>query len=433
MNLDENTFARLIEQAGADAAPRPQHQQELRKQALAAFDLAQAKPARRAFLPTSLADWRWIMRSPVSRIAATVIFVAALGGVGLWLHGGGATYALADFTKPLLAAKKMRYKETVSGVMHTPDRQSPFTVTAKILVLDSKHLRRESLGPDKSVSIWDGEKKESLAIYPTKMKAYFYRLDEMDWTKTPPGNFSPVFNLKTILRETENKPELKREPLGEKEIQGKRVTGYRITYHEDLWELWGDPKTGLPVLVELTQHQIKRTWSDFEFNVDLDESLFSTVAPSPYKMVEMDVLPGTENDVIDTLRAYSEIFNGVFPDSLGLEATNGAINRAFTEHKSSQFSPPREDRYSEVGTLFMRCHLFVQELPPSSNARYAGRGVKYGAPHKPIFWYRPKDSKSYVVVYADLSVKEAKTPPQAANARRVPDPKSFKIPIRARH
>ena len=91
------------------------------------------------------------------------------------------------------------------------------------------------------------------------MKAYFYRLDEMKWTNTPPGNFSPLFNLNTILRETENKPEIKREPLGEKEIQGKHVVGYRITYHtndgitdhDDVWDLWGDPKTGLPVLVEL--------------------------------------------------------------------------------------------------------------------------------------------------------------------------------------
>ena len=83
--------------------------------------------------------------------------------------------------------------------------------------------------------------------------------------------------------------------------------------------------------------------------------------------------------------------------------------------------------------LFTRCHLFAQEMPPSSNARYAGRGVKYGAPNKPIFWYRPKDSKTYDVIYADLSVKEAKTPPQVANARRVPDPKSFKLPRGRQH
>lgn len=374
------------------------------------------------------------MRSPVSRIAATVIFVVALGGVALWFHGGGAGYALADSAKPPLGAKNLRYKETVSGVAHDAKGQRPFTYTSRILVLDSKHTRRESLEPDKSVTIWDGKERKSLAIYPTKMKAYFYRLDEMEWTNTPPGNFSPLFNLNTILRDTENKPEFKRESLGEKEIQGKHAIGYRITYHEDVWELWGDPKTGLPVLVEQTQRQMKKTWSDFEFNVDLDRSLFSTDAPSPYKTVQMDSLPGTEKDVIDTLRVYSEIFHGDFPTGLGIESTSGGINRAFTERKpGQQFSPPQGERLTEVLPLFMRCHLFVQELPPSSNARYAGRGVKLGAPNKPIFWYRPKDSKTYVVIYADLSVKEAKTPPQAANARRVPDPKSQKIPIRKRH
>jgi hypothetical protein len=42
---------------------------------------------------------------------------------------------------------------------------------------------------------------------------------------------------------------------------------------------------------------------------------------------------------------------------------------------------------------------------------YAGRGVSLGAADTPIFWYRPKDAKTYRVIYADLSVREADTPP----------------------
>ena len=38
----------------------------------------------------------------------------------------------------------------------------------------------------------------------------------------------------------------------------------------------------------------------------------------------------------------------------------------------------------------------------------------------PIFWYRPKDAKKYRVIYADLSVREADTPPSVPNAQPVP-------------
>ena len=44
-------------------------------------------------------------------------------------------------------------------------------------------------------------------------------------------------------------------------------------------------------------------------------------------------------------------------------------------------------------------------------AHYAGKGVSLGAADKPIFWYRPKDGKKYRVIYADLSVRDADTPP----------------------
>ena len=52
------------------------------------------------------------MRSPVSRVAAAAIFVLAIAGVALWFHGGGTTPAFADFLKPILEAKTVKYKMT---------------------------------------------------------------------------------------------------------------------------------------------------------------------------------------------------------------------------------------------------------------------------------------------------------------------------------
>ncbi len=50
--------------------------------------------------------------------------------------------------------------------------------------------------------------------------------------------------------------------------------------------------------------------------------------------------------------------------------------------------------------------IFVNTLPASSNWHYAGKGVKLGDANTAIFWYNPKGSEAYKVIYGDLSIKE---------------------------
>ena len=136
MDFDENTLARVIERTGGDDAPRPEHQQRLRRQALEAFDRAQAESARPSLLSRSLTGWRWIMRSPLSRAAAVAIFVIAIGGVVLLFHSSGATPALADFLDPIIDAKTVKFKMTTEG-----DGQQ--TITAEIMVRADSRMRIE--------------------------------------------------------------------------------------------------------------------------------------------------------------------------------------------------------------------------------------------------------------------------------------------------
>jgi hypothetical protein len=61
--------------------------------------------------------------------------------------------------------------------------------------------------------------------------------------------------------------------------------------------------------------------------------------------------------------------------------------------------------------------LFVSMLPREADAHYAGKGVLLGTADKPIFWYRPKDAKTYRVIYADLSVRDADEAPDMPAAQ----------------
>ena len=64
--------------------------------------------------------------------------------------------------------------------------------------------------------------------------------------------------------------------------------------------------------------------------------------------------------------------------------------------------------------------MFIDALSPEADAHYAGKGVSLGALHTPIFWYRPKDSTKYRVIYGDLSLRDADAPPNVPRAQPLP-------------
>ena len=373
-------------------------------------------------LTRSLDTWRWIMRSPLSRVTAAAIFVLAVAGVALWFHGGGATPAVADFLEPILEAKTVKYKTTTE--MKGPPA---LTGTAQVMMLNASRSRTETevempnMPKHKTVTIWDGSQGKSLHLQPAQKQATLYDYVNMPKDKTP--NQDPLGGLRAMLLDSENKPYDKREPLGKRDIDGRQVVGFRISLAGGVLRVWGDPKTGLPVRVETVTAMApnaKITMSDFEFNVEMDESLFSLEPPAGYEVMVVrspanDGSPDEEKDLIEFFRSFSRFSGGAFPDSLEMESLWGIVHRRVQiSHSLEQPRKPserRQEELSEAVTLLQRGLRFAVALPPEADSHYAGKDVSLGAADTPIFWYRPKDAKAYRVVYADLSVREAETPP----------------------
>jgi prepilin-type processing-associated H-X9-DG protein len=554
--------------------------------------------ARPILLTRSLTTWRWIMRSPVSRVAAAVVFVVSIAGVALWFHGGGANFAFADFIQPILEAKTVKFKSTV--VVKGPPAM---TVTSEEMVLDAKRSRSETNIPgNKMVHITDWGRGKTLWLYPATKQATIQTFANM-----PKDVRNDPSTWPTLLRMAqENKTKgVQFAPLGEKQIDGRRVIGFRNNDDGKVMDLWGDPKTGMPVRVEVTtgmDGNTKVTFSDFVFNVDMDESLFSVDPPPGYTVrsekSDVYVSPREEKDLVEMFREYSKLI-GVFPDGLDSRKVsekywkkyniqqmweqisrgkgNEQQRRRFEEQMSQimdrvtakamagkpydeetrqmseltlpivtealwddlapdswrnnaerkrQFvdvmirpamankaNPQQQQKPDErmmkftVAMIWENCApekvrtnqelkhrfesvmlksanvklgaeqqrklddevgkiagpemvkamktwqtksqktwnanprttaagqkaksdqfmaaqhqigrglTFAEELPPSADAHYAGKGVKLGAADTPIFWYRPKDGKKYRVIYADLSVHNADTPPRASKAQ----------------
>ena len=420
------------------------------------------------------------MRSPVSRVAAAAIFVLAITCVALLFHGNGATFAFADFAAPILEAKTVKFKMIVE--MKGPPAR---TITSEVMMLGGARTRMVTELPDKSKAmiIRDLSQGKSLTLVAALKTATVLTITKNRKDKTPEYG-DPLAGLRIALLAAQDKPGIEREPLGKKEIDGRRVVGFRISSPDGVFSLWGDPKTGLPVRFEMTMGidgSMKTTFSDFVFNADMDESLFSLEPPAGYTVtvrnVKTDVSPPEEKDLIEMFREYSNLCDGAFPDSLDLQTTSMIVDKKaniqiqiqslweqlapgkgkpnevqrrkleelmlkviegnlnedqrikiaeqiqeFIETQTQKTAEGGEAqaqetaefgqvRFREIQQRVQRGLNFANQLPPDADAHYVGKGVSFGAADTPIFWYRPKGSKKYRVIDADLSVRDADVPP----------------------
>ncbi len=500
------------------------------------FDHAQPEITHPTFLTRSLTTWSWMMHSPISRVAAAVVFVLAVTAITLWFHGGGTTPAFADFITPILDAKVVKFKMTI--VMKGPPA---VTTTGEMMILDAARSRHEMVMPDgsKTVTIDDMSQSKRLILLPATKTATVHTFTNRAKYEAS-GNKNPLAGFRSLMLDARDKPGIKREPLGEKQIDGRRAVGFHISNERGDMDLWGDPKTGMPVRFDITSKDgnINGTVSDFVFNADMDESLFSLEPPAGYtiRYGKIDASPKEEKDLIAMFREYSRL-TGTMPDSLDmktvwktvwkwgnaeiqwereapelgkvteeqkhrymeilieknfvmkelqqlkfeitwdniapenvraneeqkhkfvelmLKTAEGKLKneqfkkeirevggdqmlkamqarmrkvaeaRAAEMQKSAKVKEARSQKFMEAQQRVQRGLRFANQLSPATDAHYAGKGVSLDTADTPIFWYRPKDSKKYRVIYADLLVREAETPPSVSDAQPGPVPLSKK-------
>ncbi len=389
------------------------------------------------------------MRHPVSSAAAAAIFVFAVVGVGLSFFGGGATPALADYLQPLLDAKNVKYK-MIMEMTSLPGGTTALSAEERKELMNPRTYEVMELGPNRRrmewdewngrkaggirVQIWDGNQRKQVMLFPAAKQALLYDYadvpedesakeeDQGSASQRRPEEPGTVALFRSLLLDTMQKPGARRDSLGEKEIDGRPVVGFRLSARGVVIDVWGDPKNRLPVRVETTTALIpnlKIIQSDFEFNVPMDESLFSLEPPAGYEVIvkrrqTSDDSPETEEDLIEMLRYYGQWSGGRFPGILQMLWIEEVLSEARRLDADITRKPQaeREQQSKEGWQKVRRGMTFTVLLPKDSDWHYGGRGVSIGDVETPVFWYRPKDATKYRVIYADLSVREVETPPR---------------------
>ena len=341
--------------------------------------------------PAVESTWRHIMKNRMTQMSsAAAILIAALIGM-YFLIGGGTSVTFAQVVEPILNAATISYDFIVGD-------ESDGIVLQDIVTED--RIRRTM---DGAVMIVDLDKMTMLRL-DTKRKEAAY-LD----VKGPLGRGMLGFNqFVRQLRGLLDDPDFEPEELGEQEIDGQKAIGFRAGGDAGGLVIWADAKTAKPIRVELGMAHQGFIIKNFEFDFPLDVSMVSMDVPDGYtvKETDMDLSNVTEQDFVAGLKVWVEVLNdGQFPDELSPKAY--MQNIPDIEVKIEALNLP-EAEAEKLGTQYVKSMMFMNlfMVQGHSEPTYVGKGVSYGDHERAVFWYKPKGSENYRVIYADLSVKE---------------------------
>lgn len=354
------------------------------------------------------------MRRPMPRFIAVSAACLAIAAVWMFVPGRQSTaQAFNMFAEALVNARSATFQMTVE-IEGQPKQ------TAKSYYLAPGKFRNE-MPNVVTISNFDAGKMVT-RIDATKTFAV------MNFVNVPEDpakrqSFDLFGKLRDLLAQGRDAKDEQYEPLGEKMIDGHRAIGFRGATGLAAVTMWGDPETGLPLSVETVWSGLPRmeaTMFDFKLNAELDPTMFDTKPPADYKVMsyDVDVSKAGEADLVAALRAIGDLGDGEFLARLDVQSMGAAMTKRMFSGKEKK----PEDISKELMQLSLvigRGITWALELPKSADAHYAGKGVKRGEPDRPIFWYKPEGKKTYRVIYADLSVKDAERAPEVPGAERI--------------
>ena len=333
---------------------------------------------------------RIIMNSKWTKLAAAAVIVIAVL-VGLQFLGNplGSNLTFAQVIQPILNANTAVFDIIIGA-------EDPNTPVIRDMVAGSR-IRRTISNIEGNVSIIDMESGRILNLSEAKKEAAYIDLKGL---KIP--NY--MDQLKNAIGMLQDSPHFVVEELGVREIDGQKVVGFLAKHPRAEITIWANAKTGLPVRIESKEGQMCVIAKNLRFDEPMDEALFSMDVPPGYKLqqTELDLFSATEADFVEGLRVMAEKFgDGQFPDGVALEDYLKRVPQITKKFEQLKLS---DEEQLVLGKKMQQYILFLRFFKGDGKWYYRGKGVKLGEAEKPIFWYRPRDSKTYRVIYGDLHV-----------------------------
>ena len=315
---------------------------------------------------------RVIAMTFAQKFAAAVLFTVA--GVVLWFM-----YSLTSSISYAQVAERLRSLHSMTCTMSTvvPGQTKPFE--AKMMMADPGRIRTE--GPGAMVFIQDRGTGRSLVLDTAAKTATVMTLSEHSYAPATGGDVVAEFKKLADQRGT---------PIEDRQIGGVTAKGFRVVVEGHATSIWADPKSGVPLQVEMTvplgDASGVVTIRDIVFDAKLDDSLFSLEPPQGYQVrtQQISFSPNVDANVVTVLKAYAAACDGQFPKSLSDPAIIAKITQVDADGKpSADFMKAASSVGALTGLLFSYEKGKEYDYIP---------GPKLGEADKVVFWHHDKRS-----------------------------------------
>lgn len=264
-----------------------------------------------------------IMKSRITKLAAAaVIIIAVLIGVNHF--GGSIGGSSVAFGEVLEYIQTFSYTFDLTLLETATENQGSTAFTMQAMVLELGRLRIDCSAPvGKISSITDFNAGKTLLLFHENKAGVIKEESVLNKSTGATGILAlstrPIENLWNLRDGAE-------EQLGEKEIDGQVVTGFRVFREDQYFQyeitIWADAVRGIPVLVEVVSEPLdasypsmKWTMNNFDLDVELDEELFSLELPAGYTLayqsdldkLEVETEPSAESGkIVQMFELWSE-------------------------------------------------------------------------------------------------------------------------------
>lgn len=397
--------------------------------------------------------WRIIMTSKITKpIAAAIIITAVLTGI-YQLTGSidGAGVAWADVLEQIYNTRTVMYKKTFETEKHT--------FTSNYMLMEPSLMRSEL--PHGDVMIWNFSTGVNLHLMPQlKCALVEQRIGRKQSTK--------IHNRFEWLKKLH---EQDAEFVGEEEIDGITVNVFVYEIPFERTTVWVDTKSDLPVKVKMEyfpntkatngvdtiimpkmtlsisdfgaelesitkedgqtitsgkmsrtisissgrgsgkgiQDKMTITYHDFNWDAELDKSLFSMIPPEDYdvKKKTFDVSGHGEDSLVYCLGFWAEMSEGTFPDVINDLGDPDKLKPMMIAKFDKDGDPEEElDAAMDEVHKILKGLYFAQEKKVEGTWDYIGQGVMLGQEDRIVCWWFDEEMECYRAILGDLSIQD---------------------------
>jgi|GEM_PF-1051743 len=425
MFSNENELKGLIDRMGIDTTPDPAHRASLRGRMLDEFRRTQVQTTARPSLCWAT-QWRGLLRSPISRLAAAAALVVAAIVV---LRGmGGSSVAWAEVLAKVQQVHSFTYRHQWTVLQ---DANNSPVVIDSLVHMSSDHGIRQDMVTDGRVAaivyIPLSGNLMTQVFLPAKNYVSVTLSDEAIQQvrrKTDPRTW-----IEEFLRYDHT--DLGRKDLDGIEVQGMEVEDPRFLaglFSQAKGRLWVDVRTALPVRVEVEgvygerPQETRILASDFNWTSQPDPTLFEPNIPADFtRLAEVDVSAG-EASLIQGLRSFADLTGGQYPSQLAaltawrevvmavVLSTDEDPNAQALKGAGLSLTPTVLQRIQEkTVAVAPACGFYGKLLRDANDVAYYGSRVMRQHPDLVLLRWRQQDGQ-YRVLFGDLHVETASEP-----------------------